>query len=166
MAAVGLTAKHLTQFITTSNVEFEGDLKLNFHVGSEGDPGNKISVDIRSMSSTSLGVDILSSKPTGNGIVDGDGQSATDAIKVIENAINTVSKQRSTLGAVQNRLEHTINNLDNIAENTTAAESAIRDTDMATTMVEYSNANILAQAGQSMLAQANQSNQGILSLLG
>ena len=80
-------------------------------------------------------------------------------------AINKVSAQRSELGAVQNRLEHTINNLDNVVENTTAAESRIRDTDMAEAMVEYSNLNILAQAGQSMLAQANQSNQGVLSLL-
>ena len=81
-------------------------------------------------------------------------------------ALENVSKQRSDLGAVQNRLEHTINNLDNVVENTTSAESAIRDTDMATEMVKYSNNNILAQAGQSMLAQANQSNQGVLSLLG
>ena len=80
-------------------------------------------------------------------------------------AIKTVATQRSNLGAVQNRLEHTIKNLDNVVENTTAAESAIRDTDMATEMVKYSNNNILAQAGQSMLAQANQSNQGVLSLL-
>ncbi len=84
----------------------------------------------------------------------------------IKDAIKKVSEQRSTLGAVQNRLEHTINNLDNVVENTTAAESAIRDTDMATEMVKYSNNNILAQAGQSMLAQSNQSNQGVLSLLG
>ena len=81
-------------------------------------------------------------------------------------ALEKVSKQRSDLGAVQNRLEHTISNLDNVVENTTSAESAIRDTDMATEMVKYSNNNILAQAGQSMLAQANQSNQGVLSLLG
>ena len=74
--------------------------------------------------------------------------------------------QRAKLGAVQNRLEHTINNLDNVVENTTSAESAIRDTDMATEMVRYSNNQILAQAGQAMLAQANQSNQGVLSLLG
>ena len=80
-------------------------------------------------------------------------------------ALQTVSKQRSDLGAVQNRLEHTIKNLDNVVENTTAAESEIRDTDMATEMVKYSNNNILAQAGQAMLAQANQSNQGVLSLL-
>ena len=80
-------------------------------------------------------------------------------------ALQVVSEQRSDLGAVQNRLEHTINNLDNVVENTTAAESQIRDTDMATEMVKYSNNNILAQAGQAMLAQANQANQGVLSLL-
>jgi flagellin len=83
-----------------------------------------------------------------------------------KDALTKVSRQRSDLGAVQNRLEHTIKNLDNVVENTQSAESAIRDTDMATEMVRYSNNNILAQAGQSMLAQANQSNQGVLSLLG
>jgi len=85
---------------------------------------------------------------------------------VTKKALAVVSQQRSDLGAVQNRLEHTINNLDNVVENTTSAESAIRDTDMATEMVKYANNNILAQAGQAMLAQANQSNQGVLSLLG
>ena len=83
-----------------------------------------------------------------------------------KSALQTVSKQRSDLGAVQNRLEHTINNLDNVVENTTSAESRIRDTDMATEMVKYSNNNILTQAGTAMLAQANQSNQSVLSLLG
>ena len=83
-----------------------------------------------------------------------------------KSALKTVSQQRSDLGAIQNRLEHTISNLDNIVENTTAAESQIRDTDIATEMVKYSNNNILTQAGQAMLAQANQSNQGVLSLLG
>ena len=87
-------------------------------------------------------------------------------MNTIADAIAQVSKQRSALGAIQNRLEHTINNLDNVVENTTSAESAIRDTDMATEMVKYSNNNILTQAGQAMLAQANQSNQGVLSLLG
>jgi len=90
---------------------------------------------------------------------------ASDALKTIEKAIKSVSDHRSSLGAIQNRLEHTIKNLDNVVENTTAAESQLRDTDMATQMVEYSKNNILAQAGQSMLAQANQSNQGVLSLL-
>ena len=84
----------------------------------------------------------------------------------IQLAIQSVSSQRSKLGAIQNRLEHTINNLNTTSENTSAAESRIRDTDMASEMVEYSKNNILQQAGQSMLAQANQQNQGVLSLLG
>jgi flagellin len=116
------------------------------------------------MSSAALG--IISLKSTSIGIVDDSGALATDAIDIIADAIQKVSTQRSALGAVQNRLEHTIKNLDNVVENTTAAESQIRDTDMATEMVTYSNANILAQAGQAMLAQSNQSNQGVLSLLG
>jgi flagellin len=91
---------------------------------------------------------------------------AQTAISTIKRALQNVSTQRSALGAVQNRLEHTIANLNNVVENTTSAESLIRDTDMASEMVRYSNNNILAQAGQSMLAQANQSNQGVLSLLG
>ena len=82
-----------------------------------------------------------------------------------KHAVKVVSQQRSDLGAIQNRLEHSIANLDNVVENTTAAESQIRDTDMATEMVRYSNNNVLAQAGQAMLAQANQANQGVLSLL-
>ena len=89
-----------------------------------------------------------------------------DAMQSIQDAIESVSKQRSKLGAIQNRLEHTINNLDTNAENTQAAESRIRDTDMADEMVQYSKNNILSQAGQSMLAQANQQTQGVLSLLG
>ena len=90
---------------------------------------------------------------------------ANNSITAIQDAINKVSSQRSALGALQNRLEHTIANLDNVAENTQAAESRIRDTDMASEMVEYSKNNILEQAGQSMLAQSNQSTQGVLSLL-
>lgn len=164
---IGITAGDngtIKKYVETSQVSYADDLELTFHVGSEGAVSNKISIDIESMDSVNLGVNIL--KSSANGIVDEDGQSATDAIGVIADAIKKVSAQRSGLGAIQNRLEHTINNLDNIAENTTSAESAIRDTDMATEMVKYSNANILAQAGQSMLAQANQSNQGVLSLLG
>jgi flagellin len=91
---------------------------------------------------------------------------ARAAIDNIGAAIKLVSARRSKLGAIQNRLEHTIKNLNNVVENTTAAESAIRDTDMASEMVQFSKNNILQQAGQSMLAQANQSNQGVLSLLG
>jgi len=90
---------------------------------------------------------------------------ANASIQAIQGAINKVSIQRSALGALQNRLEHTVANLDTVSENTSAAESRIRDTDMADEMVSYSKNNILAQAGQSMLAQANQINQGVLSLL-
>ncbi len=95
-----------------------------------------------------------------------DYNTANASLSAIQNAINTVSTQRSALGALQNRLEHTVANLDTVSENTSAAESRIRDTDMAGQMVDYSKNNILAQAGQSMLAQANQMNQGVLSLLG
>ena len=126
-------------------------LQIGLHVGADADENNKISAG--------LGV-------KGLNLVDKTGAKATYAIDSIADAISKVSAQRSSLGAVQNRLEHTINNLDNVVENTTSAESQIRDTDMAETMVEYSKNNILAQAGQSMLAQANQSNQGVLSLLG
>ena len=136
-----------------------GDLKFNLHVGAEGNSANKIEVKIAAMSAEGIGVDGL--KASGVSTED----SATSAIETIKGAIKKVSQQRSDLGAVQNRLEHTINNLDNVVENTTAAESRIRDTDMATEMVRYSNNNILAQAGQAMLAQSNQANQGVLSLL-
>ncbi len=132
------------------------DLNFNLHVGADGTSSNKINVNIEAMSADGIGISGL--KVTSE-------KNATDAIGVIADALQQVSRQRSDLGAIQNRLEHTINNLDNVVENTTAAESRIRDTDMAQAMVEYSNLNILAQAGQSMLAQANQSNQGVLSLL-
>jgi flagellin len=128
-------------------------------IGSEN--GQMIAVDICSMDSTSLGVNGISALVT-----ETSGSVITNGISTIKRAITSVSEQRSKLGALQNRLEHTIKNLDNIAENTQSAESEIRDTDMASEMVAFSNANILAQAGQSMLAQANQQKQGILSLLG
>ena len=136
-------------------------LSFNLHVGADADMTNKIGVRIETMNSAYLGVKGLDVVGT-----DGLGTQATYAIDAIADAIQKVSDQRSALGAVQNRLEHTIKNLDNVVENTTAAESQIRDTDMASTMVEYTKNNILQQAGQSMLAQANQSTQGVLSLLG
>ena len=137
-------------------------LKLDLHVGADSTSDNKIQLEIKSMSSSALG--LLNSD--GRLLVNGkDSTNADAAIDTIANAIQKVSTQRSALGAVQNRLEHTINNLDNVVENTTSAESQIRDTDMATEMVKYSNNNILAQAGQAMLAQSNQANQGVLSLL-
>ena len=148
---------------TTIKIEAFADLNnaadLSLHVGADSSDDNKITMNISNLSARGLGI---------NGLrVDGDNpNNATAAIDVIADALQKVSDQRASLGAVQNRLEHTIANLDNVVENTTSAESAIRDTDMATEMVRYSNNNILAQAGQSMLAQANQSNQGVLSLLG
>ena len=142
-------------------------LKFNLHVGADADMNNKIGVGIEEMNASYLGIkglDIVGHDKDGNAIDDG-GIAATYAIDAIADAVAKVSAQRSALGAVQNRLEHTINNVDNVVENTTAAESRIRDTDMADEMVTYSKNNILAQAGQSMLAQANQSTQGVLSLL-
>ena len=129
----------------------------NLQVGSETEDKNQIEICISEMAASAIGVDSLDVTSHDN---------AKTSMTSIKNALQSVSEQRSNLGAIQNRLEHTIKNLDNVVENTQAAESAIRDTDMATEMVKYSNNNILAQAGQSMLAQANQSNQGVLSLLG
>ncbi|MBD5460308.1 MAG: flagellar hook protein, partial [Lachnospiraceae bacterium] len=114
---------------------------------------------IAQMSARALGVNGLN-------VAGDNSRNATKAIDTIADALQKVSNQRASLGAIQNRLEHTIANLDNVVENTTSAESSIRDTDMATQMVTYSNNQILAQAGQAMLAQSNQSNQGVLSLLG
>ncbi|MBO4311211.1 MAG: flagellin [Lachnospiraceae bacterium] len=114
-----------------------------------------ITISIDSIAAADIGVDSLD-------LVSG----AVAALGSVSTAINFVSELRSDLGAIQNRLEHTVNNLNNVVENTQAAESQIRDTDMATEMVKYSNNNILAQAGTAMLAQSNQANQNVLSLLG
>ena len=164
---VGDSVKVVANVTAGGNVSFSNvdpkepgitPLTLSLQVGADTTAENKISVDIEAMSAKSLGIDGLR--------VDGeDSTNADAAVAKIADAIQKVSEQRSALGAVQNRLEHTISNLDNVVENTTAAESQIRDTDMATEMVKYSNNNILAQAGQAMLAQANQANQGILSLI-
>ena len=144
--------------IHAGQAQVANSLAFSLHVGADADMTNKIQVNIDAMDSASLGIKGLNVK-------DDSGNAATYAVDAISDAISKVSSQRSSLGAVQNRLEHTINNLDNVVENTTTAESRIRDTDMAEEMVNYSKNNILAQAGQSMLAQANQSNQGVLSLL-
>ena len=133
-------------------------LVLSFQVGADTTAENKIDVTMESMSAKSIGIEGIS-------VTGKTSTNADKAVDTIGNAIKKVSSQRSALGAVQNRLEHTIANLDNVVENTTSAESRIRDTDMAEEMVAYSKNNILIQAGQSMLAQANQSNQGVLSLL-
>ena len=154
VADTGAAAK-TAGFIRDETVN--ADLSFNLHVGADPSADNKISVTVENMSSAGLGVSGLK--------VDSE-DDATNAINTISDAIQKVSSQRSSLGAVQNRLEHTIANLDNVVENTTSAESRIRDVDMAEEMVEYSKNNILAQAGQSMLAQANQATQGVLSLLG
>ena len=120
--------------------------------------GQTMSFTLGDMSAAALGVD-------GSNVDLSSQESAKKATTTIDNAIKTISKARGQMGAVQNRLEHTINNLDTASENLQTSESRIRDTDMAKEMVEYSKNNILMQAGQSMLAQANQSNQGVLSLL-
>jgi len=147
----------------------------NLQVGSLS--GQKIEISIQNMSAskifeasatavkpttytTSTALEAASSKISVSSF-----SAAGTAMKTIQDALAKVSQQRSSLGAVQNRLEHTIKNLDTASENTQAAESRIRDTDMAKEMVTYSKNNILAQAGQSMLAQANQSKQGVMSLL-
>ena len=155
---VDLTNGTGTFKIQTGSAKVANTLSFSLHVGADADMTNKITVDIDTMNSANLGI-------KGLNVTDKDGTAATYAIDAISDAISKVSSQRSALGAVQNRLEHTIDNLDNISENTSSAESRIRDTDMAKEMVNYSKNNILAQAGQSMLAQANQSNQGVLSLL-
>ena len=160
-AKVGDTVDVYAAVDKSGNITFTESVKalsLSFQVGADTTKENKIDVTMEAMSAVGLGINgiIVTGKTSAN---------ADEAVKTIEAALQKVSTQRSALGAVQNRLEHTINNLDNVVENTTAAESQIRDTDMATEMVKYSNNNILAQAGQAMLAQANQANQGVLSLL-
>ena len=143
-----------TQF-NTQNLLDGSFTSKNLQVGALS--GQSITLNISNMNASSLGV---------SGVTVSSFSAAGETMSKVQAAIDKVSTQRATLGAVQNRLEHTIANLDTTSENTSAAESRIRDTDMAKEMVSYSKNNILAQAGQSMLAQANQSNQGVLSLLG
>lgn len=136
-------------------VNASGPSDIGLQVGAE--PGQHIEIDLYQMNSRALGLEDLNVRSTDD---------ADRAIDQLKYAIGCVSNVRSQYGAIQNRLEHTINNLNNITENTTEAESRIRDADIATEMVEYSNNQILMQAGASMLAQANQHSQLILSLLG
>ncbi|MFR8652238.1 flagellin [Megamonas funiformis] len=142
-----------TQFNTQNLLDgkFKGK---KIQVGALKD--QKISISIKTMNADALGVNALGVASFG---------AAGSAMKKIQEAIDKVSSQRSNLGALQNRLEHTVNNLDNVAENTQTAESRIRDTDMASEMVQYSATSIIQQAGQSMLAQANSQTQGVLSLI-
>ena len=142
-----------TQFNTMNLLDGTFTSK-NLQVGALS--GQTIEISIKKMDAATLGV---------NGLDVTTNSHAGSAMSKVQSAIKQVSSQRSSLGALQNRLEHTIANLDTTSENTSAAESRIRDVDMAKEMVTYSKNNILAQAGQSMLAQANQSNQGVLSLL-
>jgi flagellin len=130
------------------------DNSLNFHIGAND--GQSIKLAIGDMSATGLGVDGVNISTQAGG---------DTAIETIDNAIKTVSQERSKLGAYQNRLEHTINNLSTSSENLTAAESRIRDIDMAKEMMNQTKNSILAQASQAMLAQANQAPQGVLQLL-
>ena len=144
-----------TQFNTMNLLDGKFTGK-NLQVGALS--GQAIGIDISSMKASALGV-------KGSTLFVSTFAKAGSVMKKVQSAIDMVSTQRAKLGAIQNRLEHTIANLDTTSENTSAAESRIRDTDMAKEMVNYSKNNILAQAGQSMLAQANQSTQGVLSLL-
>lgn len=163
----GEDLRSVTSYVEGTNVylKFEAfadvndSIDLSLHVGADSSDDNKIAMNIAQMSARALGVNGLN-------VAGDNAKNATKAIDTIADALQKVSNQRASLGAIQNRLEHTIANLDNVVENTTSAESSIRDTDMATQMVTYSNNQILAQAGQAMLAQSNQSNQGVLSLLG
>lgn len=142
-----------TQFNTMNLLDGKFTNK-NLQVGAL--EGQTISISIQAMNASAIGITAINVSDNAN---------AGASMTKIQGAISVVSAQRSALGAIQNRLEHTIANLDTTSENTSAAESRIRDVDMAEEMVEYSKNNILAQAGQSMLAQANQSTQGVLSLL-
>ena len=152
-----------TNYTTLSAARANGKSKLGIqYAGLASAQWSSLLKNARKSSTTigAFGSKVTFSSPT---VSDYDRANAT--LQAVQAAINIVSTQRSALGAIQNRLEHTVANLDNVAENTQAAESRIRDTDMAAEMVEYSKNNILAQAGQSMLAQANQATQGVLSLL-
>ena len=154
----------LTQEINSiaSKAQFNGTYLLNgdmstakyLQVGANS--GENMAISISTMTASAIGVDGISISSHG---------AAANAMATITSAVKQVSAARSKLGAIQNRLDYTINNLENYSENLTSSESNIRDTDMATEMVNYSKNNILQQAAQSMLAQANQSNQGVLSLL-
>ena len=148
-----------TQFNTLNLLNGSFSAGKTLQVGTANVDAQRITIKISAMDASTLGV------KAGTQVDLKEQSTAQKAITAITQAIARVSAQRSDLGAVQNRLEHTIANLDNVVENTTAAESQIRDTDMAKTMVEYTKNNILSQAGTAMLSQANQSTQNVLSLL-
>ena len=161
LSSVDLTASPVRTTISTGAASSTSGDKFNatFQVGANKD--QTFSIEINDMTAKSLGL----TSTSGSGIDVTDNAKANAAIETIDNAIKLVSEQRSKLGAYQNRLEHTINNLGTSSENLTAAESRIRDVDMAKEMMAFSKNNILAQAAQAMLAQANQQPQGVLQLL-
>ena len=157
---VATTTKFNDQVLLTG--KFTGTNAMKLQIGNES--GETMEITISNMKASTICASL-------KGSINWSASSVTNTtiggfINTLKSSMEKVASQRSALGAIQNRLEHTINNLDNVVENTTSAESRIRDTDMATEMVKYSNNQILAQAGQAMLAQANQVNQGVLSLLG
>lgn len=160
-AEVSALAAEITRIASTTQFNTQELLdgtfsSKSFQIGANAD--QNIEITISSMTASSLGVGSIANSMSSY-------SAATSAITTINSAINKVSTQRANLGAVQNRLEHTINNLSTTSENLTSAESRIRDTDMAKEMTEFTKNNILLQASQSMLAQANQQPQGVLSLL-
>jgi flagellin len=152
-----------TEFNTMKLLDGSFD-KKKLQVGAN--EAQQLGISIKSMTANGIGITdatvgkVIASSPASTAADD-----ITAVLSIMDKALENVSAQRSDLGAIQNRLEHTIANADNVAENLTAAESRIRDVDMAKEMVQFSKNNILQQAGQSMLAQANQSTQGVLSLL-
>jgi len=157
---IATTTKFNDQVLLTG--KFTTNNQMKFQIGNES--GETLGVVISNMKASTVCTSLTGSiqwNTTSTGAT-----TIGTFINTLKTSMEKVSSQRSALGAIQNRLEHTISNLDNVVENTTSAESRIRDTDMASEMVKYSNNQILAQAGQAMLAQANQSNQGVLSLLG
>jgi len=156
--------KQSTEFNTLSLLDgtFATKNNIAIQVGAANTSSQRIKIQIENISVGRLGSSNLKLNKIDMSTLSG----ARKSISSITTAIAQISHIRSSLGAVQNRLEHTIANLDNVVENTTSAESSIRDTDMASTMVDYTKNSILQQAGQSMLAQANQSTQGVLTLLG
>jgi flagellin len=155
-----------TQFNTKNLLDGSNSTNgtFTFQVGANSGTDQKISVTINDMSATGLGLSGATGLATLAGAADG-ADAFDDNLDLIDAAISTVSTQRADLGAVQNRLEHTVNNLNVAAENLAASESRIRDTDMAKEMMAFTRSQILSQAGTAMLAQANQAPQGVLSLL-
>ncbi|MCM3701042.1 flagellin FliC [Paenibacillus macerans] len=149
---------NIAQTVNFNGIDLlKADATVDFQIGS--DANTTIGIDLKAMTTTALGITNLS-------VSGADATKANQAIASVKSAISTVSTQRASFGAVQNRLEHTVNNLGVMVENLSASESRIRDADMATEMTSFTKNQILVQAGTAMLAQANQSPQSVLKLLG